>query len=160
MNQTADLTRRRRECLKCGNRFTTYERVEEIMPAILKKDGRSEPFAREKLLNGIQKSCQKRPVTAQQIESMVSTIEKRIQSFGVKEVPSRTLGQMVMNELHKVDKVSYVRFASVYREFHDVDDFVAELQEAPTPPEDPVNLTFPFVASLEEPNEVKPSPRA
>lgn len=164
LNQTADLTRRRRECHKCGGRFTTYERVEEIMPAVIKKDGRREPFSREKVLSGIQKSCQKRPVTMQQIEASVGNIEKRLQNFGVKEIPSRTIGQMVMSELHKLDKVAYIRFASVYREFRDVDEFLAELQEIPLPPEDPVNLSFPFAAAYDEPNTPhennKSSPRA
>lgn len=162
MNQTADLTRRRRECLKCNGRFTTYERVEEIMPSVIKKDGRREPFSREKITSGIFKSCQKRPVTSQQIEQAVMHIEKRIQNFGVKEIPAQTIGQLVMIELHKLDKVAYVRFASVYREFRDVDQFVADLQEIPLPPEEPINLAFPFASRLDESfsHEVKSSPRS
>jgi transcriptional repressor NrdR len=148
LNQNGDITRRRRECPNCEGRFTTYERVEEVMPAVIKKDGRREPFTRGKVLDGIQKSCQKRPVTIHQIEDVVVRIERRIQSYGLKEIPSRTIGQMVMQELHKLDKVAYVRFASVYRDFHDVDEFVAELslQEPPPAEEDPTLLVFPFAA--------------
>jgi transcriptional repressor NrdR len=129
INQTADITRRRRECPRCQGRFTTYERVEEVMPLVIKKDGRRETFDREKVLSGIRKSCQKRPVTTQAMEECVGRIEKRLQSYGLKEVPSKTVGQMVMAELHQLDKVAYVRFASVYREFRDVEEFVADLQE-------------------------------
>lgn len=129
INQTNDITRRRRECARCTGRFTTYERVEEVMPVIIKKDGRREPYIREKLLSGLRKACQKRPVTTHQVDELVTQIERRIQSYGIKEIPSKTVGQMVMIELHKIDKVAYVRFASVYREFKDVDEFVAELRE-------------------------------
>jgi transcriptional repressor NrdR len=144
INQTGDITRRRRQCEKCEGRFTTYERVEEVMPMVIKKDGRREPYDREKILGGIQKACQKRPVTTQKVEELVSRVEKRIQSYGLKEIPSRNIGQMMMNELHKIDKVAYVRFASVYRDFRDLDEFVAELQEPSISPEDPSLLTFPF----------------
>jgi transcriptional repressor NrdR len=150
MNQTADMTRRRRECLECGGRFTTYERIEEVMPNVIKKDGRREPFVREKIFSGIQKSCQKRPVTTQQIEMAVTNIEKQIQSYGLKEIPSNSVGEMVMMALHKLDKVAYVRFAAVYREFHDVEEFVANLNQhaSPTTPTfdgEKENLTFPFL---------------
>ena len=149
LNQSGDITRRRRECPQCEGRFTTYERVEEVMPVVIKKDGRREPFVRGKMLDGIRKSCQKRPVTTLQIEDAVVRIEKRIQSYGLKEIPARTIGQMVMQELHKLDKVAYVRFASVYRDFRDVEEFVAELtlQEPPTAEDDPSLLVFPFAAS-------------
>src|SRR4051812_11066482 len=137
MNQTGDLTRRRRECPKCEGRFTTYERVEEVMPMVIKKDGRREPYIREKILDGLKKACQKRTVATSRIEDLVNGIEKKIQGYGLKEVPTRTLGHMVMSELHHLDKVAYIRFASVYREFRDVEEFVAELQ-APAPrTEDP-----------------------
>src|SRR3982750_3771069 len=116
LNQTADMTRRRRECLECGGRFTTYERIEEVMPNVIKKDGRREAFVREKIFTSIQKPCQKRPVTTQQIESSVHHIEKLIQSYGLKEIPSKSIGEMVMAALHQLDKVAYVRFAAVYRE--------------------------------------------
>src|ERR1700758_5845674 len=145
INQPGDMTRRRRECPRCEGRFTTYERVEEIMPAVIKKDGRREPFIREKILDGIRKACQKRSVPTQKIEELLMQIEKRIQSYGLKEIPSRAIGQMVMVELHKLDKVAYVRFSSVYREFRDVEEFVAALQ---TPPAntagDGASLTLPF----------------
>lgn len=149
INQSGDITRRRRECPHCDGRFTTYERVEEVMPAVIKKDGRREPFHRAKVLEGIQKSCQKRPVTMHQAEESLVRIEKRIQSYGLKEIPSRAIGQMVMQELHRLDKVAYVRFASVYRDFQDVEEFVAELslQEPSTTDEDPSLLVFPFAAS-------------
>ncbi len=143
------MTRRRRECIECGGRFTTYERIEEVMPNVIKKDGRREPFAREKIVSGFQKSCQKRPITSQQIEQGVSEIEKRIQSYGLKEIPSNSIGEMLMLALHKLDKVAYVRFASVYREFHDVEEFVADLHqhEAPANLEaERDNLSFPFLS--------------
>jgi transcriptional regulator NrdR family protein len=114
------------------------------------KDGRREPFVREKIFSGIQKSCQKRPVTTQQIEMAVTNIEKQIQSYGLKEIPSNSVGEMVMMALHKLDKVAYVRFAAVYREFHDVEEFVANLNQhaSPTTPTfdgEKENLTFPFL---------------
>jgi transcriptional repressor NrdR len=149
LNQTGDMTRRRRECLECGGRFTTYERIEEVMPNVIKKDGRREPFAREKIFMGMQKSCQKRPVTTGQIEAAVTQIEKTIQSYGLKEIPSKSVGEMVMSALHKLDKVAYVRFASVYREFRDVEEFVADLNsqlESPvTFTGERTNLSFPFL---------------
>lgn len=147
LNQPGDMTRRRRECPRCQGRFTTYERVEEIMPVVIKKDGRREAYSRQKILDGVLKACQKRSVPMQKIEEQLDQIEKRIQSFGLKEVPTKTIGQMVMIELHKLDKVAYVRFASVYREFKDVEEFLAELQDMPAGPgseEDPAALAFPF----------------
>ena len=149
LNQTGDSTRRRRECPRCEGRFTTYERVEEVMPLVIKKDGRREPFLRDKMRGGLEKACQKRAIPAQKIDEVVQRIEKRIQSFGLKEIPSKTIGQMVMSELHKLDKVAYVRFSSVYRDFKDVDEFVAELQEPPTAQDDPSLLMFPFAAGPE-----------
>ena len=141
-------TRRRRECPHCEGRFTTYERVEEIMPAVIKKDGRREQFIREKIVGGIAKACQKRSVPTQKVEELVALIEKRIQGYGLKEIPSRAIGQMIMVELHQLDKVAYVRFSSVYREFRDVEEFVAELQSPqPQVQNDPESLSFPFVSS-------------
>lgn len=141
------MIRRRRECPRCEGRFTTYERVEEVMPAVIKKDGRREPFVREKILDGIRKACQKRPVPTTKMEELLMQIEKRIQSYGLKEIPSRAIGQMVMVELHKLDMVAYVRFSSVYREFRDVEEFVAELQmPPPTTQNDGESLTFPFAS--------------
>ena len=147
LNQTADMTRRRRECLECGGRFTTYERIEEVMPNVIKKDGRRETFSRDKILSGMEKSCQKRPITAGQIEAAVTQIEKRIQSYGLKEIPSSSIGEMLMAALHQLDKVAYVRFASVYREFRDVEEFVADLNQHSVQPFDAErsNLSFPFV---------------
>ncbi len=144
LNQLGDSTRRRRVCPRCEGRFTTYERIEEVMPLVIKKDGRREPYVREKLWQGIEKSCQKRAVPAERVDELVSGIEKRLQSYGLKEVPTKTVGEMVMAELHKLDKVAYVRFASVYRDFKDVDEFVAELQEPPVPDVDPSAPLFPF----------------
>ena len=150
MNQPGDIIRRRRECVRCEGRFTTYERVEEVMPVVIKKDGRREPYVRQKIQDGLNKACQKRSVTAQQVEEVVSRIEKTIQSYGLKEVPAKTVGQMVMSELHKLDKVAYVRFSSVYREFRDVEEFVAELQEPLPTEQDPESLSFAFVRVPEE----------
>lgn len=154
LNQTGDITRRRRECSRCQGRFTTYERVEEVMPVVTKKDGRREAYDREKVLDGVRKACQKRPVTTQKIEELAARIERRIQSYGLKELPARTVGQMVMAELHQLDKVAYVRFASVYREFRDVEEFVAGLDESSVPKEDPSALMFPFAGE----NKQEPSP--
>ncbi|MBS1958441.1 MAG: transcriptional repressor NrdR [Bdellovibrionales bacterium] len=156
LNQTADMTRRRRECLECGGRFTTYERIEEVMPNVIKKDGRREPFVREKIFSGIQKSVQKRPVTTTQIESAVVNIEKLIQSYGLKEIPSKSIGEMVMAALLQLDKVAYVRFASVYREFRDVDEFVNDLNTRAISPTstfegDRENLAFPFLVEENPP---------
>jgi len=147
------MTRRRRECLECGGRFTTYERIEEVMPNVIKKDGRREPFVRDKIYIGLQKACQKRPVTTQQIEAAVVNIEKVIQSYGLKEIPSKSIGEMIMSALHQIDKVAYVRFASVYREFKDVEEFVTDLNlraaAAPTFESERENLSFPFLSEPE-----------
>ena len=150
LNQTGDSTRRRRECPRCEGRFTTYERLEEAMPLIIKKDGRRENYQREKILDGIRKACQKREVSLARIEESVSRIEKQLQSFGAREIPSRTLGQLVMVELHQLDKVAYVRFASVYREFRDVEEFVADLKAPPSESLDPTTLPFSFVSPSTE----------
>jgi transcriptional repressor NrdR len=150
LNQPGEMIRRRRECPRCEGRFTTYERVEEVMPAVIKKDGRRETFQEHKILDGIQKACQKRSVPLIKIDEVVARIQKRVQAYGLKEIPSRAVGQMVMIELHQLDKVAYVRFASVYREFRDVDEFVAELQlPPPGVSEDPAAMSFPFATDLE-----------
>ena len=128
-NPAGEITRRRRECPACTGRFTTYERIEELMPVIIKKDGRREAYNRDKILNGIVKSCQKREITQDQIENFVNKIERQIRTMGVKEIPSRMVGEMMMNELHDLDPVAYVRFAAVYREFRDVNEFFTELSE-------------------------------
>lgn len=128
MAKEGELIRRRRECLSCKRRFTTYERIEESLPMVVKKDGRREPFDRTKILNGIKKACEKRPISVATIEAVTDRIEKRIQEMGETEVSSRTIGEEVMKELHNLDQVAYVRFASVYREFKDIDQFMEELK--------------------------------
>lgn len=129
INHQGDITRRRRECEKCSSRFTTYERVEELMPLVIKKDGRRAEFDREKILQGIRLACRKRNISAGELEEMVREVEVRAQMAGVREIPSQELGQFVMEALRKRDKVAYIRFASVYREFKDVDEFLLELQK-------------------------------
>ena len=121
--------KRRRECESCAKRFTTHERVEEVLPLVTKRDGRREPFERMKLIVGIQKACEKRPVSVETIEKLVDRIEIRMQESGEKEVGSTRLGEWVMAELHGVDQVAYVRFASVYRSFKDISEFMVELQD-------------------------------
>ncbi|HEY6838199.1 MAG TPA: transcriptional regulator NrdR [Geobacteraceae bacterium] len=121
--------RRRRECESCSKRFTTHERVEEVLPLVLKKDDRREPFDRLKVIGGIQKACEKRPVSIETIERLVDRLETRLQESGEKELPSTAIGEWVMNELHDIDEVAYVRFASVYRSFKDINEFMVELQE-------------------------------
>jgi transcriptional repressor NrdR len=119
-----EVIRRRRECLGCKRRFTTYERIEENLPLVVKKDNRREPFDRAKILAGLKKACEKRPVSVGALGAAVDRIEKRIQDMGETEVPSRTVGEEVMRALKELDPVAYVRFASVYREFKDIDQFM------------------------------------
>ena len=121
--------RRRRECESCGKRFTTHERVEEILPLVMKKDGRREPFDRMKVIVGIQKACENRPVSVETIEKLLDKLETRLQEGNELEVSSTSIGEWVMNELHDIDEVAYVRFASVYRSFKDINEFMAELQD-------------------------------
>jgi transcriptional repressor NrdR len=120
--------RRRRECLVCSRRFTTYEHVEQIPIMIIKKDGRQEVFSREKVRAGIQRACEKRNISINQIDEHVETLERDLSELGEKEIPSSVLGEKVMAILHQLDDVAYVRFASVYREFKDVNDFISELK--------------------------------
>lgn len=120
--------RRRRECLGCGKRFTTYERVEDILPMVVKKDGRREPFDRGKILAGLTKACEKRPVSMERLEEIVGEIEVSLQDRTEKEIPSAEVGEAIMRKLHDLDPVAYVRFASVYREFKDVNQFMDELK--------------------------------
>ena len=124
-----DMIRRRRECLNCSDRFTTYERIEQTMPLVIKKDGRRENFDREKILSGVRKASQKRPVGMEQMESLVYQVEKFFQESGEKEVSAVTIGEKVVRELYSLDDVAYVRFASVYRSFKDVNEFMTELQD-------------------------------
>ena len=115
--------------MDCRRRFTTYERVEELSPLIIKKDGRREAFDREKILAGLKKACEKRPIPMDELESTVTEIERKLQGMGEKEVASSFLGEEVMGRLQKLDEVAYVRFASVYRSFRDISEFMNELKE-------------------------------
>jgi transcriptional repressor NrdR len=121
--------RRRRECLACEKRFTTYEFVEEVLPVVVKKDGRREPFDRLKIIAGIKKACEKRPISMDAIETMVENVEQACQQYQGKEIPSSMVGEKVMKELQQLDGVAYVRFASVYRQFRDVGEFMEELKD-------------------------------
>ena len=128
MAKEGEVIRRRRECLGCKRRYTTYERVEEILPVVVKKDGRRETFDRSKILSGLKKACEKRPISTATIEAVADRVEKRIQEMGETEIESRIVGEELMKELHQLDQVAYVRFASVYREFKDIDQFMDELR--------------------------------
>ncbi|MEK6816446.1 MAG: transcriptional regulator NrdR [Nanoarchaeota archaeon] len=128
-NEDQTVTRRRRECLKCEKRFTTYERLETSNILVIKKDGRREMYDRQKIKSGIVKSCQKRPVTMEQIEKALDDIESDIITSGDSEIESRKIGDQVMRQLKKLDKVAYIRFASVYREFEDLEMFKEELNK-------------------------------
>jgi transcriptional repressor NrdR len=129
MGKEGESIRRRRECLACEGRFTTYERVEEVLPSVIKKDGRREPFDRLKILNGLKKACEKRPVGVEVLEQTVSDIEKSLQDKGLKEIPGAVIGEEVMDRLRHIDEVAYVRFASVYRSFKDINEFMNELKD-------------------------------
>lgn len=124
------VVRRRRECLACGKRFTTYERIEETPLRVIKKDGSRAPFDREKIRHGIQRACEKRPVSAAQIEQVVQDIEDEVTKRFDREVPTRVIGELIMERLKSIDTVAYVRFASVYREFKDTADFLAAIEGA------------------------------
>jgi transcriptional repressor NrdR len=121
--------RRRRECLSCGKRFTTYEYVEDILPMVVKKDGRREQFDRQKILSGIKKACEKRPISMESIDKLVENVEQSCQEMQVEEISSTLIGEKIMNELKMFDGVAYVRFASVYRQFRDVGEFMSELKD-------------------------------
>lgn len=127
-SKEGDAIRRRRECLKCGKRFTSYERVEDIVPMVVKKDGRREPFDRMKILSGLKKACEKRPIGIETLEGITDSIEKELMGLGVKEVPSTWIGEEVMSSLRELDKVAYVRFASVYRQFKDINELMKEVK--------------------------------
>jgi transcriptional repressor NrdR len=128
LSKDASVIRRRRECIMCHRRFTTYEHIEEIPIMIIKKDGRREVFNRDKIRSGIQRACEKRNISMNVIEEFLDDLERDLRETGEKEIPSHTLGEKIMNRLHELDDVAYVRFASVYREFKDVNDFVCELK--------------------------------
>lgn len=129
LGKDGDVIRRRRVCERCGRRFTTYERVEEFLPAVVKKDGRREAFDRLKILSGLKKACEKRPVSVEVIEQTTDRIERSLLERGEKEVASSVVGEAVMSALHDLDTVAYVRFASVYRSFQDIDEFMQELED-------------------------------
>ncbi|TSA08568.1 MAG: transcriptional repressor NrdR [Deltaproteobacteria bacterium] len=122
------IIRRRRECFRCQSRFTTYERVEEFMPLVIKKDGRREPFNRKKVVEGLKKACEKRPISINLIEEFVDGLEKTLQEMGEKEITCSVIGEKVMAKLREWDEVAYVRFASVYKQFKDLDEFMIELK--------------------------------
>ncbi len=130
--ESGDVTRRRRECLKCGKRFTTYEHVETIDLRVIKKDGNIETFDRNKLIKGILKSCEKRPVKMEKIQRIVDEIEVELRKHDSTEIPSKIIGELVMNKLKKLDKIAYIRFASVYREFKDLKSFEKEIKKVIT----------------------------
>ncbi|MFQ5876528.1 MAG: transcriptional regulator NrdR [Acidobacteriota bacterium] len=121
--------RRRRECLSCHRRFTSYERIDEIAWMVIKKDGSREPFDRNKVLAGLRRACEKRPVSVADLEAVADEVERRLQEAPEREIPARAIGEMVIERLRDLDKVAYVRFASVYRQFEDVDQFMKELKE-------------------------------
>jgi transcriptional repressor NrdR len=127
ISKEGDVIRRRRECLNCQQRFTTHERIEEILPLIIKKDGRREEFSRDKIRHGLEKAFEKRAVSAEEKESLIDRIVRHLRGLGEKEIPSSIIGQAIMDELKNIDQVAYVRFASVYRSFRDVSEFMEEL---------------------------------
>ena len=129
LTREGEIVRRRRGCERCARRFTTYERVEELMPMVLKRDGRREAFDRSKVLRGLKRACQKRPISIEDLERLVDRLEQGLQERGGKEVPSSVIGEMLMDRLHELDDVAYVRFASVYRQFKDLDQFLSELHQ-------------------------------
>lgn len=129
VSKDGDATRRRRECINCGRRFTTYERIEEVAQMVVKKDGRRENFDRWKLKAGIMKAIEKRAVSIEQVDALINDIERDLFNGGEHEISTRVLGEAVMNRLRQLDEVAYVRFASVYRQFRDVNEFMSELQD-------------------------------
>jgi transcriptional repressor NrdR len=129
LSKDSNMVRRRRECERCTRRFTTYERVEEMMPLVVKKDGRREGYDRVKIISGLKRACEKRPVSINTIEAIADRIERTLQERGEKEIVSSVIGEALMRELHDTDPVAYVRFASVYRSFKDIGEFMVELEE-------------------------------
>lgn len=128
LSKDGNIIRRRRECLECSRRFTTYEHIEQIPIMIIKKDGRREVFSRDKVRTGLQRACEKRDISMNTIEEYIDELERDLRESEEKEIPSSELGEKIMAKLHDLDDVAYVRFASVYREFKDVNDFVSELK--------------------------------
>ncbi len=129
LSKDGRMIRRRRECLGCGRRFTTYEKLEDVLPMVVKKDGRREPFNRKKIIDGISMACRKRPISMPNIEEFVDSLEIYFQELGKKEIDSSEIGERVITELKGWDEVAYVRFASVYRQFKDISEFMSELEE-------------------------------
>jgi transcriptional repressor NrdR len=127
-SKEGEVIRRRRECLRCGRRFTSYERIDQVPHMVVKKDGRRERFDREKIMAGLLKACEKRPVSVKALEQVADRVESMVQESPDREVPTREVGEFLMNSLRDLDKVAFVRFASVYREFKDVDQFMATLK--------------------------------
>lgn len=128
-SREGELIRRRRECIKCGRRFTTYERIDEIPWMVIKKDGRREKFDRQKVLSGVMKACEKRPVGMSDIAAMIDDVESRLAETPDREMSTTEIGELLMNRLKGLDKIAYVRFASVYRDFQDVEAFLAEVSD-------------------------------
>ncbi len=128
-SKDGDVIRRRRECLKCEGRFTSYERIEDVLPHVIKKDDRREQFDRLKILQGLEKACEKRPISVEVRENLVRQIEKNIQAIGEKEIPCSLIGEQIMDGLKEIDEVAYVRFASVYRQFKDIKEFIQEIKD-------------------------------
>ncbi|HTL46358.1 MAG TPA: transcriptional regulator NrdR [Vicinamibacterales bacterium] len=128
-SKEGEVIRRRRECLECGRRFTSYERIDEIPYMVIKKDGSRERFDRQKLISGLLKACEKRPVSMSSIEKVADRVEGALQDKPEKEISTEDIGAFVMNELRRLDKVAYVRFASVYRHFRDINEFMSELKD-------------------------------
>ena len=128
-SKEGEVIRRRRECLECGRRFTSYERIDEIPYMVIKKDGTRERFERQKLISGLLKACEKRPVSVAAVEGVADRVEGILQERPEKEMSTEEVGEVVMDELKKLDKVAYVRFASVYRHFRDISEFMTELKE-------------------------------
>ncbi len=129
LGKDSAVIRRRRECLECRKRFTTYERVEEILPFVIKKDGRRESFDRRKIIEGMRRACQKRPISMEKIEGVAELIEQELMEGPEKEISVTLIGKKVMDALRQMDEVAYVRFASVYRSFRDIEEFITEIKE-------------------------------
>lgn len=128
-SKDGDSIRRRRECLECGRRFTSYERIDEIPYMVIKKDGRRENFDRNKIMSGLLRACEKRTISSAQLEEIVDSVEKQVQDTPDRELPTNTIGKIIMRRLKELDKVAYVRFASVYLEFENVSEFMTELKD-------------------------------
>jgi len=128
-SKEGDIIRRRRECLKCEGRFTSYEKIENILPHVVKKDSSRQSFDRQKILQGLERACEKRPVSVEAREELVTKIEKNLLASGEKEIPSSLIGEQVMNSLKEIDEIAYVRFASVYRQFKDIKEFMQEIKD-------------------------------